>query len=230
MGDGVGISVCIPAFDEEGNIAETVAEAADTLARIGGVHEIVVCDDGSRDRTWAILEELRGRYPELVTLRHERNRGIAAAQETMVTAARGRIIFHIGADREWRMDEMIPMKAAIDAGADIVIGVRRKKQYTVSRKIYSAAYNGLVALLWGRHFGDLGSLKMARADLWKSLPFRSGSAFVHAERILLAHQQGARIDTVPVDHFARRAGQSKFASPKQAARAFVELVRFRLGR
>ena len=222
------VSVVIPAFNEEEVIADTVAEAVQVLSALPGEHEILVCDDGSTDGTLAVLRELEPRVPMLRVLVHERNRGNPAAQRTLVGAARGRYIFHIGADREWRMAELVPMLERLERGADIVIGVRRRKQYSLGRKLVSAGFNGLVALLWGRHFGDLGSIKMARASLWKRLPFASESAFVHAERVLIAHRNGAVIETVPVDHVARRTGRSKFASPQAAARALRELVAFRL--
>lgn len=224
----IRVSVCIPAFNEEAVIAETVAEAEEALAAVPGRHEILVCDDGSRDRTWAVLEEAAKNAPSLRLLRHPENRGNPAAQKTLVEAARGEVIFHIGADREWRMAEIPRMLAKLEEGCDIVIGVRREKQYTLGRKVVSEGYNALVWLLWGRHFGDLGSIKMARASLWKTLPFSSASAFIHAERILIAHQNGARIATIDVEHRRRETGESKYADPRQAVRAFVDLVKFRL--
>lgn len=224
----IRVSVCIPAFNEEAVIADTVAEAEEALAGVPGRHEILVCDDGSSDRTWAVLEEAAKGAPALRLLRHPENRGNPAAQRTLVEAARGEVIFHIGADREWRMAEIPRMLAKLEEGYDIVIGVRRQKQYTLGRKVVSEGYNALVWLLWGQHFGDLGSIKMARASLWKALPFSSESAFIHAERILIAHRNGARIATIDVEHRRRETGESKYADPRQAVRAFVELVKFRL--
>lgn len=224
------VSVCIPAYNEEAIIAETVAEAAEVLGGVPGRHEILVCDDGSSDRTWEILQDLTLRVPMLRPLRHERNQGNPIAQRTLVGAAQGQLIFHIGADCEWRMAEIPRMMAKLDEGYDIVIGVRREKQYTIGRKIVSSGYNWLVALLWGRHFGDLGSIKMARASLWQQLPFGSTSAFLHAERILIAYRNGARIGTISVEHTARTTGTSAYTNPRQAVRALRELVAFRVSR
>jgi glycosyltransferase involved in cell wall biosynthesis len=224
----IRVSIVIPAYNEDEVIADTVAEAVEVLTDLPGEHEILVCDDGSSDRTWDILRELAETTPMLRPLQHEVNKGNPVAQRTLVGAARGEFIFHIGADREWRMTEMPRMLAVLESGADIVIGVRRDKQYTLARKVVSSSFNWLVALMWGRHFGDLGSIKMARASLWQSLPFGSTSAFLHAERILIAHSNGARIETIEVDHIARTTGASKFAHPKHAVKAFADLVKFRL--
>lgn len=224
----ISISVCVPAYDEEAVIAETVAEAMEAFDAIPGEHELLVVDDGSADRTGAILAELAAAEPRLRVFTHERNLGIAEAQRTLLRNVRGRYVFHIGADREWRMREMIGLKAALDRGCDVVIGVRQSKQYGLWRKVASAGYNWTVALLWGKHFGDLGSIKMARAPLWTQIPVRSGSAFANAERVLIAHRNGARVCTVPVEHTYRKTGASRFASPVQSARALAELIRFRL--
>jgi glycosyltransferase involved in cell wall biosynthesis len=226
--DSIRVSVCIPAYNEEEIIAETLVEAVEVLSDVPGRHEILVCDDGSSDRTWEILQELAPRTPMLRPLRHDGNQGNPVAQRTLVQAARGQLIFHIGADREWRMAEIPRMIAKLEEGHDIVIGVRRQKQYTLGRKVVSAGYNWLVALLWGKHFGDLGSIKLARASLWKRLPFDSTSAFLHAERILIAYRNGARIGTIPVEHRTRSTGTSAYADPRQAVRAFRELLAFRL--
>ncbi|HUH00383.1 MAG TPA: glycosyltransferase family 2 protein [Kofleriaceae bacterium] len=221
------ISVCVPAYNEEAVIAETVAEALETFDQLPGQHELLVVDDGSADRTWEIIEALAEQDGRLRVFRHSDNRGLAAAQRTLIGNAQGEYIFHIGADREWRMREMIPMLAALERGYDICIGVRRDKKYSLGRRIASAGFNWSVALLWGEHFGDLGSIKLARASLWKRIPIRSGSAFVNAERVLIARRNGARIVKVPVEHTYRSTGTSKFASPVQSLRALRDLVRLR---
>lgn len=223
-----GVSICIPAYNEADVIADTIAEAAETLAPLPGEHEIIVVDDGSEDDTWAILQELSSVFPELIAIRHPQNLGIARAQQTLVTTAGCRYTFHIGADRQWRMAELPRLLARLEeTGSDIVIGVRIDKQYTPWRKLVSASFNGTVALLWGKHFGDLGSIKLARTALWKQIPFEANSAFVHAQRLLIAYRNGARVTTTPVEHLPRRTGVSKFTSPLQAVRAFCELIRFR---
>ncbi len=228
MSDSIRVSVCIPAYNEEAVIADTIADVVGVLAALPGQHELLVVDDGSIDRTWEMLTELAARYPVLRLLRHDRNRGLAAAQKTLVDAARGDYIMHIGADGEWRAAELIPMLAKLEEGHDIVIGVRRDKRYTLSRKVISAGYNLLVALLWGKHFGDLGSIKLVRSSLWKRIPFTSSTAAVNAQRVLIAYRNGARIGTVLVDHRGRKGGRSKFAHPRHAAAAAAELIRFRL--
>ncbi len=225
-----GVSVCIPAYNEAAHLPAVIEEACITLARLPGEHEVLVVDDGSRDETPAVLDYLAARWPLLRVLRHPENRGLAEAQRTLIRAARGRYIFHIGADGQWRTAELERMLPLMRQGYDLVIGVRRRKCYGPWRRLVSWSYNQLVAWLWGQHFGDLGSLRLARAALWKQLPVEANSAFANAQRVLLAWANGARVAWVPVDHFPRRRGRSRFVHPWQAARAAWELVRFRFSR
>ncbi len=225
-----GVSVCIPAYNEADHLPQVVEEAFDVLARMPGEHEVLVVDDGSTDSTPAVLEFLARQWPGLRVLRHPRNRGLAEAQRTLLRSARGRYIFHIGADGQWRMAEMLRMLPLLQQGYDLVIGVRRRKCYGPWRRLVSWSYNQLVAWLWGQHFQDLGSLKMARAALWKQLEVQAQSAFANAQRVLLAWANGARVTWLPVEHFPRRRGRSSFVHPRQAMRAAWELVRFRFSR
>lgn len=226
--EGICVSICIPAYNEEDLIEETIREGASVLEDLGGCHEILVVDDGSTDRTWACIASLRDEIPMLRPLRHSRNRGNPAAQRTLVEAARGEYIFHIGADQEWPMTELVRMLEKIREGYDIVIGVRTRSSYSLGRRLMSACFNCGVRLLWGADFGDLGSLKLARSGLWKRLPARSDSAFIHAERLLVARQHGARIAQVPVEHRIREAGSSSFGSLKEASAALLDMFRFRV--
>ncbi len=223
-----GISVCIPVFNEAERIAPVVAEAQAALAQLPGEHEVLVVNDGSTDSTAQVLESLSRRWPNIRVFHHSQNRGLAQAQKTLLAHARGQYIFHVGGDGQWRMADMIPMFWKLQQGYDVVLGVRRHKHYGPWRRLVSWSYNALVAVLWGRWYGDLGSVKMARARVWKSLPVQSTSAFANAERVLLAQGAGARIATLPVAHRPRPGGRSSFVHPKQALRALADLIRFRL--
>jgi glycosyltransferase involved in cell wall biosynthesis len=222
------VSICIPAYNEEQAVARTVREAADVLRQLPGAHELLVLDDGSTDATHRVLCDLAGQCRELRVLRHARNLGCATSLHDLAQAAEGRYIFETGADGQWRMSELPQMLTVIESGYDLVIGVRRVKRYGPWRRLVSAAFNLLVRLLWGRDFGDLGSIRLARADLWKRIPLGRRSAFGLAEKVLIAHCNGARIATILVDHLPRATGRSRFANPWQALYGLFDLLAFRL--
>ncbi len=224
------ISICIPAYNEAENLPAVLDEALETLDAIPGWHEIVVVDDGSKDDTWPLLEEKAVADDRVRPVRHDKNRGLAAALESAIAAANGEYIFLISADRQCSMNELIAMYARAQDGFDVVVGARRTKQYTPWRKLVSGSFNFFVFLLWGKHFGDIGFCQLARASLWQRIPITTQSAFAQAERLIIAHGNGAKITHVPVDHHDRQAGTSSFASPMTAVQAFIDMLGFRLSK
>lgn len=220
------ITVCMTAYNEEAVIADTIKDCISVLGRIPGHHTILVVNDGSTDRTGDILYELEKKHSRLRILVHPKNRGIARAQRWLIQEAKGELIFHFASDGEWKANELYSLLDKFNEGYDIVIGVRHKKDYSLYRRIASWFYNMLVLTLFGKNFHDIGSIRLARASLWKRIPAESNSAFFIAEKLLLAYRNGARIGFTPVNHVWRSTGRSKFNSPLRALEAFVELFNF----
>lgn len=220
------ITVCMTAYNEEAIIASTIEDCIAALGQIPGRHNILVVNDGSTDTTGELLQRLEAKHPQIRVLVHPENRGFVQAQRWLIAEAEGDLIFHFAADGEWKAAELPKMLEKLGEGYDIVIGVRLQKQYTAYRKIVSWFYNVMVLTLFGKNFQDIGSIRLARASLWKRIPAASGSAFFIAEKLLLAHRNGARIGFVPVDHRWRSSGHSKFNNPLKVLRALSELFGF----
>ncbi len=220
------ITVCMTAYNEEAVVADTIQDCLTVLAQIPGDHEILIVNDGSTDRTGEILNDLAMKHPALRILVHQDNQGFVRAQCWLIKEARGELIFHFAADGEWRASELHKLLEKLNAGYDIVIGVRRKKHYSMYRNMVSWVYNMLVLFLFGFNFCDIGSIRLVRARLWKRVLAESKSAFFIAEKLLLAYRNGARIGFAPVDHMWRSTGRSKFNNPLRAFDAFVDLFSF----
>jgi len=220
------ITICMTAYNEEAVIADTINDCITVLNQIPGHHEILVVNDGSTDRTGEILQELEKKHSRLRVLVHPENLGIAKAQRWLIQEAKGELIFHLASDGEWKAGELYKLLDKLHEGYDIVIGVRRKKHYSLYRKVISWFYNTLVLILFRKNLHDIGSIRLARAGLWKQTPAESNSAFFLAEKLLLAYLKGARIGFTVVDHVWRSKGRSKFNNPLKALEAFVELFRF----
>jgi glycosyltransferase involved in cell wall biosynthesis len=214
------------AYNEEAVIADTVYDCVKVLAELPGQHTILVVNDGSTDRTGEILDDLARKLPQLRVLVHPENRGLARALRWLIHEAKGELIFHIASDGEWRASELHSMLAKLHEGYDIVIGVRRKKHYSWYRKAVSWCFNLCILVLFRKNLRDIGSIRLVRAKLWKRIPAEATSAFFSAEKLLLAHRNGARIGFVLVDHVWRTTGKSKFNNPLRAFEAFGELLRF----
>ena len=149
------LSVILPAFNEEGNIERSLRSSADSVAPLVPDYELLVVDDGSRDRTPQILlrlaEEMGRR---LVVVTHETNLGYGKALRSGFDAARGRLVFYTDADNQFDLRELreaLPLMEANDA----VLGYRVGRQDGAFRLMVSNGYNALASAAFGMSVRDL---------------------------------------------------------------------------
>jgi glycosyltransferase involved in cell wall biosynthesis len=108
------VSVCFPAYNEEATIGEVLQEAHNLLDKSGLEYEIIVCNDGSVDRTEAIIQHLSGQIPHLRALHHRRNLGIHATFEHLYSEACKEFVFLNATDQQWNTSvllDMLPLAA-----------------------------------------------------------------------------------------------------------------------
>src|ERR1700686_1313226 len=136
------ISVVLPAYNEEAIIERTVHPVAEVLRGLAGDFEIIVTNDGSRDHTGAVLDDLQAREPDLHlrVVTHERNRGYGAALASGFDAARKDLVFLTDGDKQFDVTELDDFLPAMDAQTDLVIGWRRKRADPPLRKLHAVRW------------------------------------------------------------------------------------------
>ncbi len=150
------ISLLVPAKDEAENLPEFLRQCAEALPAIGVPFEVVVVDDGSRDLTAALLQDLQALYPFLRVVTHLRQRGIADALRSAADAATGDVFVFYPADLQSRPDDVEKLVAPILADqADIVTGTKQGKY---DKAFVSSIYNALCRWLFGIRVTDLNSV------------------------------------------------------------------------
>jgi glycosyltransferase involved in cell wall biosynthesis len=204
-GGEVDVTVLVPAKDEAENLQEFVKQFADALEPVDYTCELVVIDDGSRDGTGRLLEDLARRHAFLRVVTHRTQRGIAAALRSGGTAARGEIFVFYPADLQFTPAEIPNLVAPIRSGeADIVTG---RKQGAYEKQFVSGIYNRLCRWLFGVRVTDLNAVKAYRRDVMRVVPDRPDW---HRFMVVIAAVDGFRVAEVPVTLHPRRAGKSKF--------------------
>ena len=202
----VRISLLVPAKDEAENLPEFLRQCAAALPAIGVPFEVVVVDDGSRDLTPAVLQDLQDLYPFLRVVTHLRQRGIADALRSAADAATGDILVFYPADLQYRPDDVSRLVAPILADeADIVTGTKQGKY---DKAFVSSVYNGLCRWLFGIRVTDLNSVKAFTRDVMRSQPLRPD---FHRFMVVIAAAEGYRLTSTPVPLYPRTAGMSKFS-------------------
>jgi dolichol-phosphate mannosyltransferase len=206
------LSVVIPAFNEEGNIAALLAEC---VAALRGVvdFEVIFVDDRSRDGTLAVLQSAKANTPELRVIAHETQSGQSTAIRNGVKAARGAWVATLDGDGQNDPADLPKLLAARDAGAPgvkLYAGWRVNRQDTGSKKWASKWANGIRSRLLRDATPDTGcGTKLFERAAFLDLPY-----FDHMHRYLPALMQRAGWQTVsvPVNHRPRGAGASKYTN------------------
>ena len=205
------VSVVIPVYNEEANVAELVERVGAALGRSGKSFELICVDDGSRDDSAAVLEKLAAERAWLKPLYLIRNYGQSAALQAGFDAAQGEIIVTLDGDLQNDPDDIPRLLETLDAHPDIdvISGWRKDRQdRTVSRKLPSLVANRVISRVTGVELHDYGcALKVYRADIIRGLRLYGE---LHRFIPALAAEVGAHIVEVPVRHHARTRGVSKY--------------------
>src|SRR5205814_5683059 len=201
---------------------------AGVLSELASDFEVIVSNDGSRDRTGEILAELQRTDPSLNlrVVTHERNGGYGAALASGFDAATKDLIFLTDGDKQFDVAELRDFLPAIDGQTDLVIGWRRKRADPLMRKLNALGWKTLVNLLFGYTARDVDcAFKLFRRRVWQSMTVHARGATFSAEFLIKARRLGFHVKELPVSHFPRTAGNPTGARPAVIVRAFVELFR-----
>jgi glycosyltransferase involved in cell wall biosynthesis len=222
------ISAVIPAHNEERIIASTVEAVDETLAGLVDDYEIIVVNDGSRDATPRIVEELGRQRPAVRLVSHEVNRGYGAALATGFGAATREYVFLTDGDRQFDVRELAELLPLL-AGADLVIGYRRPRADPWARRFFGWGWNLLVNAMFGYTARDVDcAFKLFPRRLLQSIQLHSTGHTLSPELLIKARRAGYRIAEVRVTHLPRTAGEAKGARVDHIVRSLLELVKLRL--
>jgi glycosyltransferase involved in cell wall biosynthesis len=203
------LSVVVPLFNEEESLPPLVERILNHVRPLAIPFELVLVDDGSRDRTATTLRALSRQVPELVAVLLRRNYGQTAAMAAGFDASCGEVIVTLDGDLQNDPADIPLLLAKLDEGYDLVSGWRQQRQdATISRLLPSLLANRLIARVTGVQLHDYGcSLKAYRREVVDDL-----NLYGELHRFLpaLAFIEWARITEVKVTHHARRYGQSKY--------------------
>lgn len=220
------VSVIIPAFNEEANIEKAVDACARALTNPQGDFEVIAVNDGSSDRTGAILEEIARSRPWLHAFHHPHNRGMGAGVQTGLAHARGDFIFITSADLQFDMQEIGRFLSATEE-ADIAIGYRDvRESYSWYRRMNSFANMFLLRALFGLRVRNANWVKMVRREVFEAIPVTHDGFFWDSALLIQAQKKGFRFAEVPTSFYPRAAGVEQGANPVRVLKTFLTLLRF----
>ena len=228
------LSYFFPAHDEEGNVEPLVEEALATLPRLADRFEVIIVDDGSRDRTGEIANRLVETHAELVrVVHHPVNLGYGAALRSGFGAARFAHVAFTDGDRQFRIADLARLTTRLSEGdrPDAVIGYRIRRADPLIRTLYAKSYRLANRIFFGLRATDVDcACKLFRRQALEGIRVESGGAFLSAELLIKLRAVGRTVVEVGVPHYPRTAGSPTGAKPQVIMRAVRDfwLLRLRL--
>lgn len=205
------LSIVVPLYNEEDNVAPLQKEIAAALAGID--YELVLVDDGSSDGTVSRID----RAAHVRVIEFAKNSGQSAAMYAGIRAAEGEIIALLDGDLQNDPADIPKLIAEIEKGADLACGYRAKRKDTTFKRIQSRIANNVRSRFVGDGVRDTGcTLKAMRRECREALiPFTGMHRFIPA----LIKAMDYKVVELPVNHRARQHGVSKYGFGNRAIRA-----------
>ena len=217
------ITIFFPCYNEEHNVERVTREAMDVAGRVSGDFEIIIVNDGSKDRTAEIADRLAKENPSVRVIHHDHNQGYGAALQTGFKNATKELVFYTDGDGQFKIEEITKLLPLIEKW-DIVSGYRIRRQDPLLRKVNAFMWGVLVNALFKIKVTDVDSaFKLYRRKIFDEITLTSQGALIDTEILAKARAKGFTITEVGVNHFPRVAGEQTGAKLSVILKAFKEL-------
>jgi glycosyltransferase involved in cell wall biosynthesis len=202
------LSLVIPLLDEAENVGRLHERLLPELEALERTFEIIYVNDGSRDGTDRLLDEIAAKDPRVVVIHFRRNFGQTAAMAAGFDHARGEILVPMDGDLQNDPKDIGRLLAKIDEGYDVVSGWRRARQDPLTKKIPSKIANWLISRVTGVPIHDHGcTLKAYRREMLEGVGLYGE---MHRFIPVYAAQRGAKVGELEVTHHPRERGRSHY--------------------
>ncbi len=222
------ISAFFPCYNEEGNVARLIEKCDEALSELVSDYEIIIVNDGSKDRTREIVEEIAKQNPHVRCVSHEKNQGYGAALYTGFKSCRYEYVFFSDGDNQFELSEISRLVNKIDE-ANLVTGYRHRRADSTMRLINAWGWRLLVRLVFGIRITDIDcAFKLFRRETLDKIGTKnmiSRGALINTEIYARMKRLNMTVIEVPVTHYERITGKATGANPFVILRAFYELVK-----
>ena len=224
-----GISVFLPAYNEESNLQKVVSKTKTVLERVADDWELLIINDGSTDSTAEVAEELSNTDKRIRLINHENNKGYGAALASGFYNAKYPWIAFIDSDGQFDFNEITNfIEVQKNTSADIVIGYYKERKVSFSKIITSKLWELLVFIFFGLKVRDIdcGFKMVSRKVIQKISKLESErGAFISSELLIKAKKAGFKIVEVPVTHYPRTKGEGTGRNINVIIKSFTDLFK-----
>ena len=224
------LSIVVPLYNEEAGISQLIHAIFSVLSNDPDFLELVLVDDGSNDRTAALVLELAEFEPRIRMLKHDRNRGLGAAIRTGLAAAGGDLILYTDADLPFDFN-LIPRLIALASNGPVIVGYRTNRGEGLRRWVLTKGYNFVCRFGLGLRLRDVNfACKLIPRRAVRGMRLASEGSFIDAELLLECKRQGFAINEFPLTYYRRTRGLSTLSRPMVIVGILTEMIRYFLRR
>lgn len=216
--------VIILAYNEEGSLAKVVEAAVEVLQEIAPKFSILIVNDGSRDQTGSVADELQTKDARIRVVHHEQNKGIGYGLRTGYTHAGGDIIGMIPADGQFNASDLRTIARYVE-DYDIIATYRKQRNDSLFRMFVTMVNRVLVNLLFGVMIKDVNWVKFYKRSVLNSVRIESVSPLIESEIVIQAVRSRFRMIEIPSSSLPRMTGKARGASFKHMTRSLLDLVK-----
>jgi glycosyltransferase involved in cell wall biosynthesis len=219
--------VFFPAYNDSGTIASLVIRAVQVAGTLTSDFEVIVVDDGSRDATPLILDELAGQYPGRVRIvHHATNQGYGGALRTGFATATKDLVFYTDGDAQYDPAEMALLWQQLTADVDWVNGYKISRSDPLHRIVIGRMYHHVVKRLFGLRVRDVDcDFRLMRRRIFDVVRLEKNSGVICLEMMKKFQDAGFKVAEVPVHHYHRTHGKSQFFNFPRIVRTGVDVLK-----
>jgi glycosyltransferase involved in cell wall biosynthesis len=222
-----GLSIFFPAYNDAGTIASLVIRSVQVAGTLTPDFEVIVVNDGSRDDTPRILDELAQIYPQRVRIvHHPVNRGYGGALRTGFATAAKDLVFYTDGDAQYDPAEVTALWPLMTDEVDWVNGWKISRADPLHRIVIGRIYHHAVKLLFGLKVRDVDcDFRLMRRRIFDVVRLEKNSGVICLEMMKKFQDAGFRVAEVPVHHYHRAYGKSQFFNFPRIYRTAVDVLK-----
>lgn len=220
------LSVFLPAFNEEDSITLTVEGVAKVLKSLNLDWEVLVINDGSKDRTAEVVKELENKIPGVKLINHEKNMGYGHALKTGFASSKYSWVAFVDSDGQFDFSEIKKFLEKTDE-ADLILGYRLNRADPFQRRIFTWGWKMLAMVLLGLNVRDYScGFKLIKKKVIEDIsPIESEEKVTQIEMLIKAKKKGYKFAEIGVRHYPRIHGMPTGANLFVVLKSFADILR-----
>src|SRR3989338_141258 len=215
------LSIVFPVHNEADSLGELLSRLLPVLKGLNQSYEVIFVDDASTDRSWEVMKELRANNPHVRVIRFRKNCGESAALDAGFKATRGDVLVAMDADLQSDPKDIPGLLEKLKE-YDVAWGLRAERKDEWLRSLMSWGGNTLRQVIMGDNARDAGSpLRVMRREVVQKVKLFKG---LHRFYPTLCRMEGFKVIEIPISHFPRKFGESKYNIRNRLFKFLVDLL------